>query len=95
MTLTPSAADPPGAGQKGQEFRDAIAAKLEKLQEPPPAKQATVRDAPPVPHDCSTQMDSFRSSPWGPFVDRCGPHNPAGSFAQHTPVNDPKRCSCR
>jgi U4/U6 small nuclear ribonucleoprotein PRP31 len=33
-------------GQKGQEFRDAIAAKLEKLHEPPPAKQATVLPKP-------------------------------------------------
>jgi hypothetical protein len=52
MMLTPRAPDPSDAGQKGQEFRDAIAAKLEKLQEPPPAKQATVRTGPPSADAC-------------------------------------------
>ena len=60
----PCAADPSDAGQKGQEFRDAIAAKLEKLQEPPPAKQATVRGGPPLCLTTSVlQIDSFGPRP--------------------------------
>ena len=59
----PCAADPSDAGQKGQEFRDAIAAKLEKLQEPPPAKQATVRGGPPVLDDLRIADDSFGPRP--------------------------------